>query len=423
MQKLLFPSACALCLALAAAVANAQQDAQDEAARRLLAEKYKDAQLVLLRITIQETIDTAETAVKTLAELKTESDAFNKHLTDLLTSDEGKRLAKDRVLYKEYRRISDQGPAPTAEIESRTKAVNSILESLKKDLKELSADYVPPQGFRGVIEKNAFWADDRLTLVKSRVATLDTLVKGAPALAPDDKVPTLKERMDDLDQSEVRLFAKIKSEAADEAAAEKERLARETAREAELLKVKEEFRLFREQKQHELDALQLQNEIERTKLQQQRDNLQHEVEDARVKQQANKAQKEGDIAKKELVAKCNDPEVKKLLAPFITPGYWQPVNMPNGYAGVRTSEKKPASLKVLQQSGLLTPGDMGIAVVIRAACSKSSDRPTWGYSIGNWTPKTIIQKATPEMIEKAHKAQDLLIELGPTLVELGMLSP
>jgi hypothetical protein len=111
----------------------------------------------------------------------------------------------------------------------------------------------------------------------------------------------------------------------------------------------------------------------------------------------------------ELRQKAATPDVQLALAPFITPGYSQVQGM-----GI---ELKPLSYSALDGAGALAPDIRGLTHLLTIAwTSKDKVRPRWKLN------PTLFTRH-PDQIEKVKQAQDLLIELGPVLVEMGQLQP
>lgn len=121
----------------------------------------------------------------------------------------------------------------------------------------------------------------------------------------------------------------------------------------------------------------------------------------------------GDKKAKEgiLRERATDPKVRAFLAPFITPGYWTP----RGY----TSDKRPLSYTMLLSEGALDDSPRGLNKLAKFAMAIDDKvRPRWKLAGG-----PLVWYKVPESVEKVKTAQQHLIELGPTLVELELLSP
>ena len=113
----------------------------------------------------------------------------------------------------------------------------------------------------------------------------------------------------------------------------------------------------------------------------------------------------------ELRRKAQNPQLQGLLAPFTTPGYRQLQGL--------TSERQPISYTGLLNAGALTPGVRGLQRLVQIAMYNTErERPRWNLRGG-----PLHFAAFPESMDTVKAAQEALIELGPVMVELGMLAP
>ena len=119
--------------------------------------------------------------------------------------------------------------------------------------------------------------------------------------------------------------------------------------------------------------------------------------------------KERESGKVILREKASDPAVRGKLIPFTTPGYLQIDGL--------TSEKKPHSFSKMQAFGALEPNGTGLERLVEIGVTKKDRvRPRWQFKRPNsW-------KVEPQELEGVKEVQKLLIELGPVLVEMGLLS-
>lgn len=403
--------------------AVAQNTARDSAAKRLEVDRQRQARITLIRIAIEEAIAAGDATLAKLDELRNETDNFNRKLNKLLESDEGKRIVKDRAVFLAFRKkVYDQGPASLDDLEVRAKAIETVLATLKADLSKLTDAYVPSPAFAETIEKHSQWASQRKTLLAQRAAALKACLAAASPVAEGESVQTLKEAIDKLAAEEFREIAALYDQVVKETQPQKEALLRETVRIGELQKAQEEATAIRLKLETEIDAMKKEHALKLAQLQKERDEFKQSLDRLNVQREEKQAEHQREIDKQRLIAKCKDAKVQEILAPFITAGYWQPINIHNGPQGKRTTDKKGVSLKALSDGGALAPGDNGVGAMLRAANSRWSDRPTWGFDLGTQPPRVFLGRASPELIEKAKKAQELLRELGPTLVELGKLS-
>src|SRR5262249_6348106 len=104
-----------------------------------------------------------------------------------------------------------------------------------------------------------------------------------------------------------------------------------------------------------------------------------------------------------------DPETLAKISPFTTPGYWQLNKI--------ATEKKPLSYSQLQNVGALSPDSKGLTTLLKIAWT-STDRVR-----PRWTMNPTLFLRRPGHLEKVKAAQAILIELGPVLVEKGLLEP
>jgi len=201
--------------------------------------------------------------------------------------------------------------------------------------------------------------------------------------------------------------------------AEAEALALATATEKERAKVRAEMTVKQVK-----EAGELERRIEEAKIEKLRSVKLAEVDriqtDAGITTQKGKdvvAEEKAKVERERLLKKAKTNEVKQALAPFLTPGYHQPFRYGAGALGMeRAVKKEPVSLSKLQAVGGLEQTITGLQELAGVACSKDDDvRPRWGC--GGYAPWWSTGQQ-----EVVQKAQDLLVELGPILVEEGLLS-
>jgi hypothetical protein len=101
-------------------------------------------------------------------------------------------------------------------------------------------------------------------------------------------------------------------------------------------------------------------------------------------------------------------DTRQLDADALAPGLWQI----DGYS----LAPAPFSFTALQACGALTPSGQGLQELLDIATSpRDRVRPRWDNSVRvNW-------KGRPERQGQIVEAQQLLTELGPVFVELGLL--
>ena len=125
-----------------------------------------------------------------------------------------------------------------------------------------------------------------------------------------------------------------------------------------------------------------------------------------------------DLEKKQMQAKAQTAAVKRLLAPFISTGHtrasWIHSRAP------QAEVVGPVSYNDISAIGALKPDIEGLRRLVAIATNRlDHDRPRWPHY--NKNPKA--WEDDPILRRQAEQAQQLLIELGPTMVEMGMLLP
>lgn len=369
-----------------------------------------------------------------LAGLETRATRHQQSINDLLTNDDGKRLAQDKLSFFAYLRIREEPPISMELIKANKKRADSILSGLEVELKRPSVGWLPDDKQRRDVEGLCVWTKERLEQVERQESLLANAISRSPK---DIDIANAKTLQEVIHEHEARMLeAWIISKAQGEEAAQKEahEKVRESARIAQLEKAAlEAERLLKEERakmaslKAEFELMLQQREIEelkrRTETETQLADLAAEV--ARLKQLAD-AQRfakdaEAKVAatttiseaeKKLLIQKCQTPEVKSQLAPFLAAGYTQPGEKQLQY------DKAPISYSKLVSFGALNPDRQGLCQLLDVATAKNDKaRPRW--SVSAWR----FEQLKPDEIERYKKAQQLLIELGPTMVELGMLQP
>lgn len=123
-----------------------------------------------------------------------------------------------------------------------------------------------------------------------------------------------------------------------------------------------------------------------------------------------------------LIKRAQMPDVQRYLAPFLAKGYLQPKSERGVGMFVKTTRLEPMSFSKISRTGALEPTISGLNVLNQLGSDTGTNelandrRPLWGfgYFTNRWS------RSDQEYLQKA---QELLRELGPTLVELEMLAP
>lgn len=268
------------------------------------------------------------------------------------------------------------------------------------------------------------WANTNERELENRKTRMQAIFKLRPAGNVGAGEPTLRERVEEvmirMEQEEITKVA---------AAREKGRSVAitETAKAAEV----RELQIGKEKAENELRMMKLEIEKLKAEFKLLEANKQSVIQEANQK-----------VQDREKLTQLEDIKILAKLRPFTAQGYWQPGDRSRG----ATLRKSPMSFSRLEQFGALSGGHDGLARLLAVANGKGmgrtigrdnlgiadvpatysgtfnkrkhvdTDRPKWAY------PPTYGELTTEQLI-KVQEVQDLLIELGPTMVEQGLLAP
>lgn len=410
------------------------QSAEDQAkSAERAARRREELEERMRRIVAQFTSTIRETAamVDRLGEMHATA---TKRMQELMKSDDGKRIGRDAATLMALVRGEDEPPVTGEQIAARRSAIQSLLTGMENELKRDAVGYLPEDATRRELDEILFWTRDRMSRLTEREAWLDDLLAKTPRDVDVSREPTLEERIRGY-RAEIRRAANEAAAAGDKvgrqqgseslseaariaalekAQAESQRLLRESRAETERMKLDYELRLkqleqerAREAAEAEIRYKDAMAELERA---QKAADAKRALEDTEADAEAGKVMAEAE--RKKLQARCEDPEVKRLLAPFTEPGYFQPRG--------RGIDKKPMSLQALKDSGALGTDEKSLRVFWKLSSQPENDRPHFDFPTkGPFN----LRHLSGEQIETLKKARDCLRELGPTLVELGKLSP
>lgn len=119
---------------------------------------------------------------------------------------------------------------------------------------------------------------------------------------------------------------------------------------------------------------------------------------------------------RQLIEEAHSAEVKSALSVFLQERLVQPRLSGAAVRMRRISTRQPMSLAALESTGALRPTETGLKMLARLATDRDLPEPRWhfGSEPGSWSD---------ENHELLTETQALLIRLGPTLVNEGLLSP
>lgn len=367
---------------------------------------------------------------------------------DELLAAKGREIAARDELLTKYEIIERQHPAP----EFETAAVRELLataatRSATLALQDGVATAPSPELEQSV---NTALAETTAAL-KSQAASNQAMTAlaeeavedGVPA-ADVDIAEALLLRVRRADQDRLKVIAEAEERGRQEAKRQIDEIAAREAEENTKLEVDATTRAFDQQqetikrihdqreaaqraKDEELVRIltaQLEKEI--AELRGQAGLAEAEVKVAEAAATAKKTEKEleaeriaAETEKNRLREKAKSREVATALAPFVGKGYWQPgrAQPDRDAAGI--------SLTAIKAEGALDPSPTGMRQLYHIGANPKNDRP------GGWSkddrmvgkPLEAWLKNKPGARDTARKAQDILLELGDVLVEVGLLSP
>jgi len=334
----------------------------------------------------------AEDAVDSLA---AEVSAWESSTRDLFAGEEGRRIAADASLLRQFRDLREQ-PRPNPRIPDQLRARLQGLKAQAQDAGKHPNAPVSPQLGTAIagIESEAKAA---LKSYRDHNEQLRALRSQAPKSVPGS-TPKLETALSTLKDEEAAARAAIVAKKIMEVREQENAKAAERAAE-------EERKLRAQQAENERREGELKRERLRLESEQRAQTLAAENRSLIAKK--NKAQLE-----QEFQADLND--IRALLSPFVSDGSTQP----EGTTFKRTGTKPtPVSLAALRGAQALDPNDRG-QQNLYFMTSQFNDRPLGAF------PKYFGGESDWRVKAPAvQRAQELLIKYGEVLVEKGMLIP
>lgn len=385
-----------------AQVAQAALEARKKQADVAQETVAEEARLTAAQNRQQESLRDTRAATNVLQRLLVAAEGVRSDAEALKGNDEGRRIALHPGLVRLARQLYEVNlPVlpPTADIVSRLEAVRRIEQQIA------NADgttFVPGPELTSEVQQAAAWAGDQTR----KADEIRTLLR---TLSQESKVrvttATLTGDSPTLDAAIQRLTAAELS-AQQQAIATKTDAARETAAEkiaeAEIARRLREADIEAQRKVAEAEAkvAEFERQLAMKKAEQVKADTETKVATETIIDEARKL---------ELRKKAQDPAIQAKLKVFTTPGYWQVDRM--------TLDLKPHSFTKLKSRGALEPTIKGSRELVRIVTDKDDKvRPRWKM-------QAFYFMNYPEQIEQVKEAQELLNELGPTLVEMKMLEP
>ncbi|MBI1827322.1 MAG: hypothetical protein HY287_03975 [Planctomycetes bacterium] len=382
-----------------------------------------------------------EQTAETLDGLLLRVDAFENRKKVLLTSDEGKRVAHDPAGLMSYMELDRSPVAGADDLRARREIVAGLLSALRQEAAKVDVGFLPDEAVRDQIDEQYFWAKDRTAKLAVQESLFDKLVKQAPTAVELAKAKTLEQAILDYrarwfeflrdgrivgeeqakEQSQQVITDAAKAAELDRARAEAERLLSEARAETERMRVDYELRIEQQvlqekERQAQADIRYQDTLAELERLRKTADAERHAKD---IDTQVKTGRMQGDAEKKLLKERCHEPKVQQTLAPFLSKGYLRPDGTYNSVSfkgNYDSSQPVPISFKDLLELGALAPSGSGCDTLYSIGKDpRDTIRMRWPQAY-DWRTDSRTRELVPD-------AQKLLSELGPTLVELGMLQP
>lgn len=427
------------------AVSNHEQGLYDAAAEKNRAEEA-------LRAAYEEAVPQMVQAVE---QLSAEYAGIQERLATAQTSNTGRVIARDPVFFQivfglERRPILD--PADLAAEQVQARRLDEGLKILNRLDVEGVVGATPTLDALMTAKSSLQWAADKRRRIADLNRLLDMADKVAEGLGEEAKsLPTLKLAIESALQQQTErraaLAAGAEAQAVEDAEAAVKLDAYEAALAAELQwseqrRLELEAQIERQRVAFEERLLAVQAEtaareasakaaFDRQMAQLRADQERLAAELRAIQQKADEEIQaiDDDTEKARLIALARRPETQQVLAPFLTEGFWQPGQRRNDVG----DEKSPMSWSALVSFGVTKEGQEGLAQLLAVVNDRGfsqqqsgartsqggnhhdDDRPKLSYGT-NWAH--ISTEEREELIEMRR----LLTELGPTLVELGLLA-
>lgn len=385
-------------------LAHLLERAEAEKQRHELEQKQatENARLVQASNQQDQVLNQARSATKLLMKLLAARDTLLAETAALRTNTAGCTVALHPDLVRLARRFYESAVVdlpPESDLATRLEAVRRIEQQVQDHYGQA---YEPPAELSGTVQTHAAWG----ALAQAK---LDQLRQTLNALVSEAKVkftratltaasPTLDAAISKLNELE----AQASLQRAEVSASTARTNAVETRAEADAQKIRADAERYAEEMRRKLTEEQAAKERE------------WQERDAKLKLEETKTkvavQNKADEARKvELRKKASDPAIQSKLAPFTTPGHVQFRRM--------YPDAQPYSLQALQSKGALTTNMLGMMQLVEVAIEAADkERPRWNLNRKFW-----VNHAND--VEMVKEAQQLLIELGPVLVEMGKLQP
>lgn len=388
-----------------------------------------------------------------IGEVIERDEALRQRMEELLTNDAGKRLARNPAFAVQFNSLREQPIVRREDTKAHEAFLNQTLRHLRNIERSGETGYAPSAEHISKAEDAYLWARDRYARLVETEAWLDEAIAAAGSDLDVSEDATLEDQIRAYLAARQKLFAEARlrgEEAArDETASRVEENARIVELERALQQTEQMLREARQQmararvdfeaqiRAQEAESIErmaaVQREYDDRVAAVRRETMLAEADRARLDAEAAARTRdiEADAKRIELVQRAHSPQVQQDLKPFLAKGLWQP-----GDATARENlESRPMSFSRIQADGALEPSKQGLIQLVSIANGTyvlgrqgplyfpggarphiDDMRPKWSY------PRN-FDNVTNEQYQEVQRIQALLRELGPTLVEEGLLDP
>jgi len=422
------------CLGASSAKKTANTEEYKRQLRKVdLAKLTEQERVLLAQFTIQGLQSTLQNTQQALDTLLQQAQTFEQRKAALMDSDEGKRVAVNDLTLRRFNRLDENPAVSVPEITANVEAASALAAIVQVSADRPEVGHIPSPATETKVHDLSFWAKDRLARLQEQQSELNSILRDAISDVDVSKRPSLKAALEQHRSAWPKFM--IEAETTGEALAtdEAQKVLVDAKRLAILEKAQARVDEIMRKNQAEIAALKTQMEVELLKRQVEADRLlaaaradlekaQSEIRelqknvtvDIQIKEdneEAKRKEKLEQLRQRQLEIKAESPRVRQVLAPFITPGYWQPgSNKP-------TYDRQPVSLKQLKSRKALENTSDGLKALLKIGIDDSDKvRPRWGWSM-------YIARLSPTQMDELREAQQYLIELGEVLVKKGMLAP
>lgn len=413
------------------------QEAQDQAIdylNKVFTHEEALLKIASIRKTYQMRIDETKKKLDVLEDMVSE---YRVDVDALLTNDHGRLLAQEPNLpsFATFIRLYEEPAVTLSDIKIKQAQASFLDQSVSVGVDDRKVGYLLDIETQDEINRLRDWVNQKQTEFNGQLASLKLLTDPKLLYGRNlSQAKTLSEAVSDY-QGRWEKFKSIAQQLArTQMSPEVQKVLVEVYKfvelengklQADIIKTQKDLRLARTRQENEIEMRNQEFQRLRVRRLADEDHLRREGDlDNQIREQralrelANLLKQqvinkiEVDVERQRLIAEATSHDVQTLLAPFIRKSYWQPNNrMKQGY------ERSGMSYSGIKGARALNPTPQGLQNLLTLGTNpKNKDRGPWPW------PRRIGFLRSEEQREDLRQAQDYLIRLGPTLVELGHLA-